>query len=304
MTSSAAIPERRLGNLAGILAMIASMAAFTANDTCVKLLAEHLPVGEIIVLRNTAATLLILAYATVFGGLTLPEDAPRRLLTWRMTAEVLSTLFFLSALVRMPIADATAIAQCTPLAMTAAAAIFLKEPVGWRRWLAAIVGFLGVLLIVKPGTGTFSLEAILILIAVALVVGRDLITRLISGSVPTLTLTLMSAASVMPSGFALLPFETWVWPAPHEWAKVATAGLFLSCGYALIVVAMRAGDVAIIAPFRYAVILFGLISGYLIWGQFPDGLQMLGIAILTAAGLYTFHRERLAAGLSSRPEMR
>ena len=304
MSLSATEPAARHGNLAGIAAMIASMAAFTANDTCIKLLAEHLPLGEIIFLRNGMATLYILGFAAIAGGLTLPADAPLKLLSWRMAAEVLSTLFFLSALVRMPIADATAIAQCTPLAMTAAAAIFLKEPVGWRRWLAAIVGFLGVLLIVKPGTGTFSPEAVLILIAVALVVGRDLLTRLISGAVPTLTLTLMSAASVMPSGFALLPFETWVWPSPRDWALVLTAGLFLTGGYALIVVAMRAGDVAIIAPFRYAVILFGLISGYLIWGQFPDGLQMLGIAILTAAGLYTFHRERLYAGLSSRPEMR
>lgn len=304
MSPPPAVPDARLGNLAGILAMLVSMVTFTANDTCIKLLNAQLPLGEIIFLRNSIATLIILAFAVAFGGLTLPKDAPWRQLSWRMSAEVLSTLFFLSALVRMPIADATAIAQCTPLVMTAAAAILLKEPVGWRRWLAAIVGFLGVMLIVKPGAGTFSPEALLILIAVALVVGRDLITRAIHGSVPTLTLALMSAASVIPAGLALRPFETWGWPGTHEWALALTAGLFLTGGYAFIVVAMRAGDVAIIAPFRYAVILFGLISGYAVWGQTPDAVQMLGIAILTAAGIYTFHRERLAAQLSSRPEMR
>jgi drug/metabolite transporter (DMT)-like permease len=295
MNSLAGSTQVRRSNLAGILAMLTSMATFTVNDTCIKLLNAHVPLGEIICLRNGAATLIILSFAAVAGGLTLPKDAPVKLLSWRMAAEVASTLFFLSALVRMPIADATAIAQCLPLVMTAAAAIYLKEPVGWRRWLAAIVGFFGVMLIVKPGSGAFSAEAVLILIAVVLVAGRDLITRAIHGSVPTLTLTLMSAASVMPSGLALLPFETWVWPSLREVALVLVSGLNLTAGYALIVVAMRAGDVAVIAPFRYAVILFGLISGYAVWGQLPDGIQMLGIAILTLAGIYTFHRERLAA---------
>ncbi len=202
----------RHSNTIGILAMLASMAFFVANDTCVKLIGEKLPLGELILLRNTAATIYILAFAAVFGGLTLPVNPPKLLLGWRMVMEILSTLFFLSALIAMPIADATAIAQFTPLAMTAAAAVFLKEPVGWRRWLAALVGLIGVLLIARPGTSAFSPAAILLLIAVGFVVARDLLTRQISNAVPTLTLTLMSAAAVAPSGFLLLPFETWVWP--------------------------------------------------------------------------------------------
>ena len=273
--------------------MLASMATFTANDTCIKLLGEHLPLGEIIVLRNAAATLYILAFAALFGGLTLPRTPPLRLLSWRILAEIASTMFFLSALIELPIADATAIAQCTPLVMTAAAALFLKEPVGVRRWLAALAGFAGVLLIVKPGASTYSSAALLIIIAVVLVVARDLVTRMISGAVPTLTLTLMSAAAVMPSGFLLLPFETWAWPSARDTGLVLMGGLFLTGGYAFIVVAMRAGDVAVVAPFRYAVILFGLFSGFLFWGQLPDAVQVLGIAILTAAGIYTFHREQL-----------
>lgn len=140
----------RHSNTTGILAMLASMAFFVANDTCVKLIGEKLPLGELILLRNTAATIYILAFAAAFGGLMLPVNPPKRLLGWRMVMEVLSTLFFLSALIALPIADATAIAQFTPLAMTAAAAVFLKEPVGWRRWLAALVGLIGVLLIARP----------------------------------------------------------------------------------------------------------------------------------------------------------
>ncbi len=292
ITADTDAPARH-SNTIGILAMLASMAFFVANDTCVKLIGEKLPLGELILLRNTAATLYILAFAAAFGGITLPVNSPKRLLGWRMVMEILSTLFFLSALIAMRIADATAIAQFTPLAMTAAAAVFLKEPVGWRRWLAALVGLIGVLLIARPGTTAFSPAAILLLISVGLVVARDLLTRQISNSVPTLTLTLMSAAAVAPSGFLLLPFETWVWPGGQEISLLLASGLFLTIAYALIIVAMRAGDVAVISPFRYAVILFALVSGWLVWGEIPDALQVLGIVIVTVAGLYTFYRERL-----------
>ena len=292
MTKPESATHTRASNTTGIVAMLASMAAFTANDTCVKLIGERLPLGELIVLRNSTATLYILAFAALFGGLSIPHNPPKALLTWRMLAEAASTLLFLSALLAMPIADATAIMQVLPLAITAAAAIYLKEPVGWRRWLAALAGLIGVLLIAKPGTSAFNPAAILLLAAVALVVVRDLATRQISGAVPTAMLTLMSAAAVAPAGFLLLPFETWIWPGSREIWLLLACGAFLTLAYALIIVAMRAGDVAVISPFRYAVILFAIVSGWLVWGEVPDGVQLLGIAIVTLAGLYTFHRER------------
>jgi drug/metabolite transporter (DMT)-like permease len=292
MTAHTLQSDARASNATGVAAMMASMASFTANDTCVKLLGETVPLGEIIFCRNAFAITYILIFAGVFGGLTLPKDAPMRPLAWRMFAEVFSTYFFLSALIALPIADAITIGQFAPLAITGAAAIFLKERVGWRRWLAAFVGFLGVVLIVRPGSTAFSPAALLVLVAVGLVVLRDIMTRRIPVTVPTLTLTLMSAATVGPSALALLPFQHWHWPPLRELALMSTAGLFLTGGYALIVVAMRAGDVAFVAPFRYSVILFGILSGFAVWHQLPDAIQLAGIAVLTAAGLYTFHRER------------
>lgn len=286
---------RRHGNATGIVAMLASMAFFVANDTCVKHLGATVPLGEIIFFRNLAATLYILAFAAVFGGLHVPPDAPWRLLKWRMATEAFSTLTFLSALLAMPIGDVTALAQFTPLAMTAAAAILLKEPVGWQRWCATLVGLIGVMLIARPGTSAFTPAALLLAAAVTLVIARDLLTRQIPASVPTLTLTFMSAAITAPAGLLLLPFESWIMPGAREALLLAGAGAFLTVAYALIVVAMRAGDVGVIAPFRYGVILFALLSGWLFWGDVPDGLQMLGIAILTTAGLYSVHRERSTA---------
>ncbi len=282
----------RSANITGIAAMLASMAAFIANDTCVKLIGETLPLGELIALRNSAATLYILLFAAIFGGLTLPKNPPKRLLGLRLMAEFFSTLFFLSGLVLLPIADATAIGQFTPIAITAAAAIFLKEHVGWRRWLATVFGLIGVLLIIKPGTASYSPAALLILAAVAFIVLRDLATRAISREVPTLTLTAMSASVSIFSGVVLWPFETWIVPTAYQAGLLMLAAFFLTIAYALIVIAMRHGDVGIVSPFRYAVIVFAIISGWIFWDALPDPFQTAGIIILSVAGLYTLYRER------------
>lgn len=281
------------GNTRGILAMLVSMACFTINDTFIKIAASDLPLGEIIFVRNAFAVLVIAAWAVAIGGVTLPCRLPARLLVLRLVGEVSGTLLFLNALVRMPIADATAIGQFTPLAVTAAAAIFLKEPVGWRRWLAAGVGLLGVLLIVRPGTTAFTPAALFVVASMAFVVLRDLATRGIAASVPTVWLTAMSAVAVMLSSLLLLPYETWQWPAGRELLMIGAAGAFLTGGYAFIVVAMRSGEIPVVAPFRYSVIVWALVSGAAVWGQIPDALSLCGIAIVCGAGLYAFHRERI-----------
>lgn len=280
-------------NRRAILAMTASMACFTLNDTVMKLASAHLPVGEMIVIRNSMATAAALAFAILTGAVALPASARRDLLGWRMLGEIGSTFCFLTALVHMPIADAIAIGQSTPIAVTAAAAVFLGEPVGWRRWLAALAGFIGVLFIIRPGTGAFSLPGLLVLASVGFVVMRDLVTRGIAATVPTATLVLMSAAATGLSGFFYYPFETWTLPAARDIGLLAVAAAALTTGYMFVVIAMRTGEIATAAPFRYTSMLFGLFAGYVTWGEIPDDYSMLGIVIVVAAGLYTLHRQRL-----------
>ena len=286
-------PAPDAANVTGIGAMLISMAAFVINDTCVKLASASLPIGEIITLRNGAATAYLMIFAVLAGGLTLPRYPPMRLLGLRILGEIVSTLLFLVALVSLPLADMTAIAQFTPLALTAGAAMFLGERVGWRRWAATLVGLIGVGFIVRPGSTAFSLPGAMVLASIAFVVLRDLATRLIAFDVPTLTLTMSSAASGIIAGLILAPFETWQAPNTGETGLLALSGLFLTIGYALIIVALRTGDVGVVSPFRYAVILFALLSSYLVWGHWPDQLAMFGIVIVCAAGLYTVHRERI-----------
>lgn len=282
-------------NIVSILAMAAAMSSFSLSDVWVKLAVDRLPLGELIVVRNAMATLMVLLVALWTSSLRLPADAPKGLLTWRMVGEAGSTLAFLGGLVSLSIADATAIAQVTPLAVTVAAAVFLGEPVGWRRWLAAGVGLAGVMLIIRPGTGAFSLAGLLVVLSVAFIVLRDIVTRKIHVAVPTLTLTLMSAASAGAAGFALAPFETWIPMQAAEVAILAASAASLTAGYALITIAMRTGEIAAAMPFRYAGIIFALGASYLIWGDLPDWLSLLGVAIVVAAGLYTLERERRQA---------
>ncbi len=288
-------PDHRAGNLIGIAAMLGAMAAFVANDTCVKLIGDAIPLGELILLRSLGATALVVSYAYAAGGFVLPSPQHWPLITWRVAADVLATLCIVAGVLGLPIADATAISQVTPLAMTATAAIVLKEAVGWRRWTAIIVGFIGVVLIVRPGTATFSLPALLVLGGVVFVVARDLITRRISSDVATLTLLGISLAGSSIAGIVLYPFETWTMPDRRVLLLLGYASVFVATAYTLIIIAMRNGDVATVSPFRYGVIVFALISGYVFWNELPDKIQLVGIAILTLAGIYTFHRERLSS---------
>ncbi|MGQ0455499.1 MAG: DMT family transporter [Hyphomicrobium sp.] len=275
--------------------MIGSCAAFVANDTCVKQITGSLPLGEVIVLRNAAATVALVALGLATGGLAIPPRENARPIAWRMVGDLMATALFLAGLAVMPIGEATALGQVTPLAMTAAAAFLFHEPVGWRRWLATVIGLAGALLIVKPGAEAASWGAIWILLSVAFVVMRDLAARRTSPDVSTTTLAALSTGGTILAGLALWPLETWAAPSLHEGLFAVAAGVLLAVAHILVIIAMRTGDVATVGPFRYSLVLFALVSGWLVWGELPDAVQVVGIAIVTGAGLYTFHRERLAA---------
>lgn len=282
-------------NLRGIGAMLAAMGAFVINDTMMKLAAAELPTGQVICLRGLimVPTLgaFLLATATPETVLTLVRPA----ILARSLAEVGAAALYLTALFHMPIADCTAIFQFTPLALTAGAALFLGVHVGWRRWLAALIGLAGVLIIIRPGAATFNPYAALALLSVFCVAARDLITRTLGAEVPTQAIAFTSTTAVALSALGFLPFETWQWPSPSALlAIVGASAAFLAAQY-WIIGAMRTGDIAVVAPFRYSVILWAIAAGFAMWGEVPDAATWIGIAIVTAAGLYTFLRERQLA---------
>ena len=278
-------------NAQGIAAMVVSMACFVSSDTLIKIVGREMPVGQIMFLRGLFAFLLVAVLAVATGAILKIRLAWTPMVAVRTFTEVASTVLFFTGLMQLPFADAAAIGQFTPLAVTAGAAIFLSEPVGWRRWLATAVGLVGVLLIIRPGSSSFNPAALLIVGCVLFVCARDLITRHMGSGVPIPLLILVSAAAVSASGLLGLPFETWITP---EWSM--TGGLMLSAlgvsgGYYGAIVAMRAGEISVVAPFRYSGMLVALMWGYVIFGEIPDRMTWLGIVIVVTAGVYTFHRE-------------
>ena len=288
-------------NLRAIAAMLTGQASFTFNDALIKLAAEGLPGGQAIFLRGVMAIAVSLSLCMALGAFKFaPLRGRGRILTLRNIGEIGSTFFFLFALFHMPIATATAILQLTPLAITAAAAIFLAEPVGWRRWLAAFVGFVGVIIVIRPGSDAFNVFSLLALAGVACSVLRDLSTRRISMEVPAILLVTISALTVTTAAAGFSLFETWIMPAPKDLLILLCSAVFLLGGYYFMVHAMRHGEVAVVAPFRYSVIIWAVLAGIMLWGEWPDAYTLLGTAVVVAAGLYTFMRERKVKSLAPR----
>jgi drug/metabolite transporter (DMT)-like permease len=280
-------------NLRGIFAILASAAAFMCNDAITKLNLAELPLGEIMFLRNTVASLLCLGLALWMGALRPLRTIAVPAVALRTFGEVSTTILYLSALALMPLANLTFLMQSTPLAITAASAVLLGERVGWRRWLATLVGLGGVLLIVRPGTSGYNHGTLLALGAIATVVLRDLSTRRIPAGVPSLLVTLVSSVTIMLAGLGLGLFETWVAPSEGAWIKLVASAVFLSLALYFSVTAMRLGELSVITPFRFASVLFALLMGYAVWREIPDQWALAGTAIVVSAGLYTLHREQV-----------
>lgn len=285
--------SRGSNNPRGILAMLGAMAAFVSGDTIIKYAGQMLPVGEIIFVRGLFASCLIVATGLISGAFQCLHHAVTPAMALRTVTEVGATMLFFSALVRMPFADANAIAQFTPLAVTAGAALFFGEQVGWRRWLAMAAGLVGVLIIIRPGTSAFNWGALFVVGSVICITVRDLITRQMGLALPALLIAAISSMSVSASGLLLLPLESWRWPSPYQTFLLICASVCVFGGHFWIINAMRTGEIAVVSPFRYTATLFAVVAGYIVFGEIPDVVTALGIVIVVAAGLYTLHRERV-----------
>ena len=284
-------------NLRGAAFMMISMAAFVVNDALMKSLAGEIPLFQAIFVRGLFATLLVGALAWSRGVARMSALAPadRKVTAVRVIAEIGTTTCFLTALFNMPIANATAILQSTPLALTFVAALVLREKVGWRRWSAVLFGFFGVMLIVKPGAEGFNDAALWALAAVGFICVRDLATKRLSPETPSLFITLLTAVSITGLGAAVTATRIW---EPIETSTLLILGLsacFLFVGYLFSVMTMRVGEMGFVSPFRYSILIWALLLGYFVFGDLPDALTMLGVVIVAGAGLYPFLRERRLA---------
>ncbi|MFU8778351.1 MAG: DMT family transporter [Roseovarius sp.] len=282
----------RSDNLTGALLMMGSMAAFTLNDAMIKGLAGQVPLFQVMFLRGVVTTILVALIAWKMGALKrhLPREdwGP---VFWRMVGEIGSAYFFVTALYNMPLANISAIMQALPLTLTLAAALFFREPVGWKRMAAIMAGFIGVMLIVRPGTEGFNIYSVYGLAAVAFVTLRDLATRRLSRDVPSMLVTLFNSFFIMAFfGLGSLTGE-WVALDGRAALLICGAAVMIIGGYLFSIMVMRVGEISFVAPFRYTSLIWALLLGWLVFGDWPQTLTLVGAAIVVASGLFTLYRE-------------
>jgi drug/metabolite transporter (DMT)-like permease len=274
--------------------MALAMAGFTINDAITKTVTAEMNFGQVMLVRGLFAIVLIgllVRHRGAFRPLRVLFVAPVAL---RVAGEVGGTISFLAAITHLPLANTSAIFQVQPLAVTLGAALVFAEPVGWRRWMAIAAGFIGVLIIVRPGIEGFNQFSIFALVSVVFSAVRDLATKRIPPDIPSLFITLLTTITVTTAGlFMFVPLGGWSPLTGHSVALLAMAAVLVLIGYQCVIMAMRSGDISAIAPFRYTALLWAMLLGYLIFGDVPDVMMATGATIIVLSGLYAFYRERV-----------
>lgn len=286
VAGSSLAPDPQPANLRGIRLMLLSMACFIVNDALVKFVSQSLPAGQLIFLRGAMASVLVLATMRTTGVPLRPSQLMRGVVPLRSAIDALATLVYLSSLFHLPIANATAINMATPLVITLLAVVWLRARVSVRHALAVALGFVGVLLVIQPGVDGLNAWAWLCLLGTVLHALRDVLTQRVPRDVPSIAVTLATALCVTLAAGVLSLVQGWRELGPRQLALLALAAVFLSGGYQFLIGAMRAGNIAVIAPFRYAGLLMAAALGWLVWGDVPNVLAWGGIALVVATGLY------------------
>jgi len=279
-------------NRRGILAMSLAMALFIANDALVKQVSATLPGPQLIFIRGLMATTLVLIMAQAMGHLKNWRLMLNMRLWIRGSVDAAASLTYLTAVFHLPLGNATAINLASPLFITVFAIVFFKEQVTLQRGLLILLGFFGVLLVVQPSSEGFNVYAWIAVLATLFHAMRDTLTRAIGLHVPALLITLSTAVSVALASGGITLTQTWTPVDSVSLALLFGASLFLSMAYYLVIVAMRAGEMSLVAPFRYSGLLFALLIGYVVWDEVPNVLGWAGIFLLAISGLLILRSER------------
>ena len=273
--------------------MAIAMASFTLTDAITKAVSTEMNFGEIMLLRGVFAVALVATLAWHRDALRPLPTLMMKPIALRVLGEVGGTISFMAAIVHLPLANTAAIVQALPLAITFGAALIFGEPVGWRRWLAIIAGFVGVLIVVRPGVEGFNQFSLLALTSVVFCAVRDLATRQVPVKIPSLFITLVTTVAIAITGAVILvPLGGWTAPSGRALGLLAFAAILLLIGYQCIIMALRSGDISAVVPFRYSALLWAMLLGYLVFGDVPDAMMVTGASIIVLSGLYAFYRER------------
>ena len=270
--------------------MLFGVALISLNDALIKTLTSTYPVGELLFVRGLFILPWIFLLAYRAGGIEVLKVKNPGGQALRALCVIGSSFFFVNGLVHLQLADAIAITFTGPLIITALAPFALGEVVGWRRWLAVLIGFIGMLFIFRPGFGVLQWAALFPLGAAFFGSIRDLITRRISQTESSVAALLVTTGAVILAGGATVPFS-WVQPRMADLGTFAASGTLIAGGHYFMIEAFRQGEAALVAPFKYTFMVWAVLFGFLFFGHLPDQWTLVGSAIVIAAGLYVLHRE-------------
>ena len=273
--------------------MVASMVCFAANDAIIKSLGGVLPAFQTLAVRG-GVVVLLLALLVMRSGWRVHELGcrDRMILALRALSEVGAAFFIVTALFNMELANMTAILQLLPLTIPLAAFLFLGEPLGWRRISAIVIGFLGMLLIVKPGSDGFNVYSLFCLAAVVCVTIRDLTARSLGAKLSSQEMSLFAAFGVFVAASLATVFEPWVPITLVAWVALLGSAVAIFFGYIVSVMAIRTGDVSFTAQFRYVGLIAALILGYVFFAEWPDAFALIGAGVIVGTGAFTIFRQR------------
>ena len=283
-------------NQSGAGFMILAMAAFALEDSFFKAATELTSVGTALISFGLIGLLVFASQSLRAGEPVWHPACLKRTMLIRSAFELMGRLFFGLALAHAPLSSTSAILQAAPIVVTLGAILVFGEAVGWRRWLAMALGFLGVLVVIRPGFESFQITSLYALLATIGFAGRDLATRASPPAMSTAQLGSLGFAVLSAAGALLTALEGRVPTLPTGQSLLLTAGAALVgvLAYAALTRAMRSGDVGFVAPYRYTRLVFALLIAFTVFGERPDPLTLLGAALIVLAGLYSFARARSA----------
>lgn len=281
--------------------MVLAMFSFAVEDAVIKVLLRDISGGQIL---STVCFLGFIGFALSMRAKGVPlwhRDFLAPSVTLRSLCDVVGSMLFVTSLSLIPLTTASAVIQATPLVVAMGAALFLGQSVGWRRWLAIAVGFVGVLIIIRPGMEGFTPATLLAVGGMLGLAIRDLITRALRVDLSGGQLALHTFALIVPAGAVVMwvTGQTPVMPTAGQWGLLCLASLIAMGAYLALVAATRTGNAGIISSFRYSRMVFALIIGYLVFAEIPDAETLIGAAIIIASGIYTLWREASALRAST-----
>ena len=272
--------------------MITGMGCLTLADLLIKIASQTLPLGQVMIVFGVGSITVFLGLMRIKGESVRLSPFTNPAVLLRNIGDLIAINGMCLALAFVPISTIGAVIQTVPLMVTAAAALFLRERVGTRRWLAIVVGFLGTLFVIQPGAGTFDITTTLVLIAAVGMALRDISTKLVRENFSTLLLSSYTSLLFIISGSVLLIISGGaIVPNMGMIAILAAMIASGSLGFFFTTKAVRLGDVSVVIPFRYTRLLFSVAAGILILGEQVNAIMLVGSALTILSGLYIWRRE-------------